>query len=140
MVAPLFRARGFDTVKAESQSLFFTNQWTRKGDTMVIVRYNQWEEFLEELQASGPEDRTLRLSFSLRYDGHGVPHLTMVAGYLARDTIVEFVHYLGLQPQDREGPRSKEIRTLFEDRRNFLEGLGFKVKSGRYHVPPTLQR
>ena len=107
---------------------------------MVIVRFNQWEEFLEELQATGPEDRTLRMTFSLRYDGQGVAHLTMVAGFLARDTIVEFVHYLGLQPREPESPRAQEIRTLFEERRKFLEGQGFKVKSGRYHVPPTLSR
>ena len=107
---------------------------------MVIVRFNRWEEFLEELEGSTPEDRTLRLEFSLRYDGHGAPHLTMVAGYVADGTIVEFVHYLGLQPPDGEGPRSKEIRNLFEDRRKYLEGEGFKVKPGRYHVPPTLHR
>src|SRR5712691_562485 len=107
---------------------------------MVIVRFNQWEEFLEELEATGPEDRTLRMSFSLRYDGQGVAHLTMVAGFLSRDTIVEFVHYLGLQPREPEGTRAQEIRTLFDERRKFLEGLGFKVKSGRYHVPPTLHR
>ena len=107
---------------------------------MVIIRFNQWEEFLEELQASGPDDRTLRLSFSLRYDGQGAPHLTMVAGYLGRDTIVEFIHYLGLQPRERDSPRAMEIQTLFEERRKFLEGRGFKVKSGRYHVPPTLHR
>src|SRR5436309_348404 len=40
---------------------------------MVIVRFNQWEEFLEELQATGPEDRTLRMTFSLRYDGEAGP-------------------------------------------------------------------
>lgn len=107
---------------------------------MIIVRFNEWEEFLEELQAATPEDRTVRQSFSLRYDGQGAPHLTMVAGYLARDTIVEFVHYLGLQPSDRKSQRSQEIRKLFEDRRKFLEGLGFLVKSGRYHVTPTLHR
>lgn len=107
---------------------------------MVIVRFNQWEEFLEELQASAPEDRTVRLGFSLRYDGHGAAHLTMVAGYLSRDTIVEFVHYLGLQPADRKTQRSQEIQTLFEERRKYLGGLGFTMKSGRYHVPPMLQR
>ena len=60
---------------------------TERGHIMVIVRFNQWEEFLEELQATGPEDRTLRMTFSLRYDGQGVAHLTMVAGFavLARD-------------------------------------------------------
>ncbi len=107
---------------------------------MVIVRFNQWEEFLEELTASGPEDRTVRLCFSLRYDGQGVPHLTMVAGYLARDTIVEFVHYLGLEPKDRQSSRAQEIRSLFDERRKYLEGIGMRVKPGRYHVPPTLQR
>ncbi len=107
---------------------------------MVIVRFNQWEEFLEELKANPSEDRTVRLTFSLRYDGHGVPHLTMVAGYLDRDTIVEFVHYLGLQPIDRKTQRAQEIQTLFDERKKLLEGLGFSVKSGRYHVPPTLQR
>jgi hypothetical protein len=107
---------------------------------MVIVRFNQWEEFLDELKASAPDDRAVRLTFSIRYDGQGVAHLTMVAGFLARSTIVEFVHYLGLEPRDRESQRSREIRTLFDERRKHLETLGFAVKSGRYHVPPTLHR
>ena len=107
---------------------------------MVIVRFNQWEEFLEELKASVREDRTVRLTLSLRYDGQQVPHLSMVVGYTDQTTIIEFVHYLGLQPRDPESSRSKEIRALTEERRKYLEGLGFRVKSGRYHVPPTLQR
>lgn len=69
-----------------------------------------------------------------------MPFLTMVAGYLERGTIVEFVHYLGLQPVDSKSQRAVEIQALFEERRKVLEGLGFTVKSGRYHVPPTLQR
>lgn len=107
---------------------------------MVIVRFNQLEEFLAELKANPPEDRMVRLTFSIRYDGQGVPHLTMVAGYLDRNTIVEFVHYLGLQPTDPQSQRAREIQTLLAERKRYLEGLGFSVKSGRYHVPPTLQR
>jgi hypothetical protein len=107
---------------------------------MVIVRFNQWEEFLAEMRESPPEDRTVRLTFSLRYDGQGVPHLTMVAGYRGRNTIVEFLHYLGLEPRDRGSSRSQEIRALFEERKKHLESLGWLVKSGRYHVPPTLAR
>jgi hypothetical protein len=53
---------------------------------------------------------------------------------------VEFVHYLGLQPVDTKSQRAVEIQALFEERRKMLEGLGFTVKSGRYHVPPTHQR
>ena len=113
---------------------------TERVHIMVIVRFNQWEEFLEELKASVREDRTVRLTLSLRYDGQQVPHLSMVVGYTDRTTIIEFVHYLGLQPRDRESSRSKEIQALTEERRKYLEGLGFRVKSGRYHVPPTLQR
>jgi hypothetical protein len=107
---------------------------------MVIVRFNQWTEFLDEMKAKPPEDRTVRVTFSVRYDGQGVAHLTMVAGYLERSTIVEFVHYLGLEPKDRTSARAQEIQALFEDRRKLLETQGFLVKSGRYHVPPTLQR
>ncbi len=107
---------------------------------MVIVRFNQWTEFLDEMKAKPPEDRTVRLTFSLRYDGQGVPHLTMVAGYLDRTTIVEFVQYLGLQPVDQKSQRAQEIKVLLEERRKFLEQTGFSVKSGRYHVPPSLHR
>jgi hypothetical protein len=107
---------------------------------MVIVRFNQWEEFLAELKSKPPDDRTVRLTFSLRYDGQGAPHLTMVAGYLDTGTIVEFVQYLGLQPTDRKGQRAQEIAQLFEERKKLLESLAFSIKSGRYHVPPTLQR
>lgn len=107
---------------------------------MVIVRFNQWEEFLDEVTVNLPDDRTIRLTMSIRYDGQGIAHLTMVAGFLSRNTIVEFVHYLGLQPLDRNSQRSQEIQSLFDDRKKYFEGLGFSVKSGRYHVPPTLSR
>lgn len=107
---------------------------------MVIVRFNQWPEFLDELKQNPPEDRTVRLTFSIRYDAQGVPYLTMVAGYLDHQTIVEFLHYLGLEPRDRQSSRSQEIRALLEERRKLLENLGFRVKSGRYHVPPMLAR
>jgi len=105
---------------------------------MVIVRFNQWEEFLDELKSSAGEDRTVRLTLSLRYDGQNVPHVSMVVGYADPRTIIEFVHYLGLQPHDPKSPRSGEIQLLLAERRMSLEGLGFRVKSGRYHVPPTL--
>jgi hypothetical protein len=104
---------------------------------MVIVRHNQWEEFLEELEAHPPEDHTVRLTFSLRWDKEEAPHLTMVAGYLNGQDIVEFVHYLGLQPADR---KSSQIQKLFEERRTHIESLGFRVASGRYHVPPNFKR
>jgi hypothetical protein len=107
---------------------------------MLIVRFNQWEEFLGELKASAREDRTVRLTLSLRYDRQQVPFLTMVVGYVDRSGIVEFVHYLGVQPRDRTCPRAREIASLIEERKKALEELGFRVKSGRYHVPPTLQR
>jgi hypothetical protein len=80
---------------------------------MVIVRFNQWTEFLDEMKAKPPEDRTVRVTFSIRYDGQGVPHLTMVAGYLEHSTIVEFIHYLGLEPADRTSTRAQEIKALF---------------------------
>ena len=107
---------------------------------MVIVRFNQWTEFLDEMRAKPPDDRTVRLTFSLRYDGQGAAHLTMVAGYMDGGTIVEFVQYLGLQPRDPASPRGREIQALFDERRRALEGLGFRVKPGRYHAPQTPQR
>lgn len=107
---------------------------------MTIVRFNQWEEFLAELQGSAREDRTVRLTLSLRYDGQQVPYLTMVAGYTDRSGIVEFVHYLGVQPRDCTCPKAQEIQTLIAERKKILEELGYLVKSGRYHVAPTLRR
>jgi hypothetical protein len=107
---------------------------------MMIVRFNQWEEFLAELKSSAREDRTVRLTLSLRYDSQQVPYLTLVAGYVDRSGIVEFVHYLGVQPRDRTCPRAREIQVLIEERKKILEELGFQVKSGRYHVPPTTRR
>ena len=104
---------------------------------MAIVRFNHWEEFLGELKASTREDRTVRLTLSLRYDAQQVPYLTMVVGYTDRTGIVEFVHYLGVQPRDRTCPRAREIQALLEERRKTLEELGYRVKSGRYHAPPT---
>ncbi|MGH7485212.1 MAG: hypothetical protein ACREMY_06345 [bacterium] len=107
---------------------------------MSIVRFHQWEEFLAELQCSARPDRTVRLTLSLRYDRQQVPFLTMVVGYTDHTGIVEFVHYLGVQPRDRTCPRAREIQALIEERKKALEELGYQVKSGRYHVPPTVQR
>ncbi len=107
---------------------------------MLIVRFNQWEEFLAELKASAREDRTVRLTLSLRYDRQQVPYMTMVVGYVDRLEIVEFVHYLGVQPKDRTCPRAREIASLIEERKKALEEFGFRVKSGRYHVPPSIRR
>ncbi|MGH9461345.1 MAG: hypothetical protein ACRD1X_09005 [Vicinamibacteria bacterium] len=106
---------------------------------MVIVRINQWEEFLEELDEHQPPDKVVRLTFSLRYDKRDVPYLTMVAGFLEGGTIVEFVQYLGRQP-DHRSKLSGEIQNLFHDRKRQLERLGYTVKSGRYHVPLNLPR
>jgi hypothetical protein len=104
---------------------------------MTIVRFNQWEEFLAELKGSVREDRTVRLTLSLRYDGQQVPYLTMVVGFTDGTGIMEYVHYLGVQPRDGTCSRAREIQALIEERKKTLEELGFKVKSGRYHVPPT---
>jgi hypothetical protein len=106
---------------------------------MVIVRLNDWNEFLTELRGLTAE-RVVRLTNSIRYDGRGAAHLTMVAGYLDGTSIVEFIHYLGLQPQDQKTERSRGIRALFEERRAALEREGFVVKPGRYHVPPPATR
>jgi len=106
---------------------------------MVIVRLNDWNEFLTELRGLTAE-RVVRLTNSIRYDGRGAAHLTMVAGYLDGTTIVEFIHYLGLQPQDQKTERALEIRALLEERRAVLEREGFVVKPGRYHVPPPATR
>ena len=106
---------------------------------MVIVRINQWEEVLEELEEHQPPDKVVRLTFSVRYDKREVPYLTMVAGFLDGTTIIEFVHYLGRQP-DPQSKLSGEIQNLFYDRKRQLERLGYTVKSGRYHVPLNLQR
>jgi len=107
---------------------------------MTIVRFNEWEEFLTELKSTVREDRTVRLTLSLRYDGQQVPYLTMVAGFTDRTGIMEYVHYLGVQPRDRTCPRAREIQALIDERKKALEELGFQVKSGRYHVPPTTRQ
>jgi len=107
---------------------------------MIIVRFNEWQEFVVEAKESPPEDQTVRLTFNLRHDGHGAPHLSMIAGYHARNSLVEFVQYLGLQPRDPASPRGREVQALFDERRRALEGLGVRVKPGRYHAPQTPQR
>ncbi len=104
---------------------------------MVIVRLNDWGEFNTELDAHMPRDRVVRLTLSIRYDARGIAYLTMVAGFLNAENIVEFVHYLGIQPQDPRSERAEQIKVIFEDRKRFLEMKGVVVKPGRYHVPPT---
>ncbi|HEV8673034.1 MAG TPA: hypothetical protein VGX21_03230 [Methylomirabilota bacterium] len=104
---------------------------------MAIIRFNQWKEFLDELAAERPPDGVVRLTFSLRYDGRGEPHLTLVAGYLLGDTIRECVEYLGLQPTDPKSQRAQEIEQRFRERKTLLEVQGYTVKAGRFHVPPS---
>ena len=107
---------------------------------MIVVRFNQWEEFVGEAKESPPEGETVRLTWNLRYDGQGAPHLSMIAGYHSGNTLVEFVQYLGLEPRDRNGTRAREIQELFDRRKRCLEALGLRVKPGRYHAPPALRR
>ena len=104
---------------------------------MVIVRLNRWEEFVEELRGASPEDRVVRLTVSLRYNDGRKPYRTLVAGYVSREQIVEYVQYLGVDPN---GDRREETEGLLEARKKVLEGLGYKVRSGRYHVPPNVRR
>lgn len=104
---------------------------------MVIVRFNRWEEFVEELRAASPEDRVIRLTVSLRYNDGKRPYRTLVAGYVSREQIVEYVQYLGADPN---GDRPVETETLLEGRKKTIESLGYKVCSGRYHVPPNVRR
>ena len=107
---------------------------------MTIVRFNNWDEFLTELKGSDRQDRTVRLTLSLRFDRQQVPYLTMVVGFTDHSGIVEFVHYLGVEPRDRTCAKARDIAALIEERKGILEGLGYKVRSGRYHVPPTSSR
>jgi hypothetical protein len=102
---------------------------------MVVIRFNQWDEFLDELKSDPPDDRIVRLTFSLRYNGQQTPYATMVAGYLGHNQIIEFVHYLGMRTTETNGHRSQEIATLFEERKKCLAAHGFEVRAGRYHVP-----
>jgi hypothetical protein len=104
---------------------------------MVIVRFNRWEEFVEELKGASPEDRVVRLTMSLRYTDGKRPYRTLVAGYVSREQIVEYVQYLGADPN---GDRREETETLVEARKKALEGLGYKVRAGRHHVPPNVRR
>ncbi len=106
---------------------------------MVIVRFHDWREFIDELDEAGESIRTVRLTFSLRYDRQNVPYLTMVAGFFEESRIVEFLHYLGLKPHP-QSPRAGEIQRLFHERKDQLQRLGYTVKAGRYHVPLTLPR
>jgi hypothetical protein len=59
----------------------------------------------------------------------------MVAGYLSRNRIIEFVHYLGVQTTETNGHRSREIATLLEEHKKSRAARGFEVRAGRYHVP-----
>jgi hypothetical protein len=102
---------------------------------MIVIRFNQWDEFLEELTSEPPENGVVRVTVSLRYNGTRTPYLTLVAGYLGGDQIVEFVHYLGQRRPEDDGERSRELTALLEERKRCLEDHGFTVRSGRYHVP-----
>lgn len=104
---------------------------------MVIVRFNRWEEFVEELKAAPPEHRIVRLTVSLRYTDGNRPYQTLVAGYIVGEQIVEFVQYLGT---NINGDRRAETDALVETRKKALQGLGYRVQAGRYHVPPNARR
>jgi hypothetical protein len=107
---------------------------------MTVIRFNQWQEFVEELQSSPPENRVVRVTVSLRYDGRMSPYATLVAGYLCDNQIVEFVRYLGPRPCAPDGHYERELQEMLADFRERLEKLGYQVKSGRYHVPFVARR
>lgn len=104
---------------------------------MIIVRFNRWEEFIEELKANPSEDKVVRLTVSLRYNGERRPYRTLVAGFVSKSQIVEYVQYLGTAAN---GERQEEIEAHLEARKKVLETIGYKVRAGRYHVPPNLGR
>jgi len=104
---------------------------------MVIIRFNRWEEFVNELKGASPEDRVIRLTVSLRYNDGKRPYRTLVAGYVSQEQIVEYVQYLGADPN---GDQRVETEALSEACKKTLEGLGYKVRAGRYHVPPNVRR
>lgn len=104
---------------------------------MVIVRFNRWEEFLEELKGSSVEEKVVRLTVSLRYNGDRRHYRTLVAGFVSRSQIVEYVQYLGAAAN---GEHQEEIESHLEARRKMLDALGYRVRSGRYHVPPNMGR
>jgi hypothetical protein len=104
---------------------------------MVIIRFNRWEEFVEELKSVSPEDRVIRLTVSLRYTDGKRPYRTLVAGYVSREQIVEYVQYLGA---DANGDRREETEALVETRTKVLQTLGYTIRAGRYHVPPNVRR
>jgi hypothetical protein len=107
---------------------------------MIVIRFNQWDEFVEELKSDPPDNGVVRVTVSLRYNGGRTPHLTLVAGYFGGDQIVEFVHYLGQRRLEDDGARSRELAALVEERKRCLEHHGFKVRSGRYHVPALVHQ
>ena len=105
---------------------------------MVIVRLNDWTEFLNELERDPPKDRVVRLTFSLRSDHQpDLGDLTMVAGYLRQEEIVEVVDLLGHLPSDNRSDRAGALQSLLEERKRLLESKGMTVRPGRY-IPPTM--
>jgi hypothetical protein len=107
---------------------------------MTVIRFNQWREFVEELESSPPDDRVVRVTASLRYDGQKTPYATLVAGCMCDDRIVEYVRYLGPRPCASDGRYEREITEMLADVRGRLEKLGYRVRSGRYHVPFVARR
>jgi hypothetical protein len=102
---------------------------------MTVIRFNQWRDFVEELNSSPPKDRVVRITASLRYDDRSIPFMTLVAGYQRDDHIVEFVRYLGRRASSPSGSYDRGVQELLADFRSRLGKLGYEVKAGRYHVP-----
>jgi hypothetical protein len=96
---------------------------------MSVVRLALWEEFIDALTKNPPESRIVQLTFSVRYSSRASSDTVICAWYVTRDGFFEFVEGLYRVPGYREIP--PRMQKVFEERRKELEGLGFKVESGR---------
>lgn len=101
---------------------------------MPLVRFEDWTEFVSELEAHAPTHRTVNLTLSVRYATAGDHPLSLVAWCETRKNWV--VHADDLHPalgEDRDRFATR-VDSLVRARKDQLEHEGFVVSPGRLRV------
>ncbi len=99
---------------------------------MPVTGIARWEEFVEKLKTTPPEDQTVQLTFGIRYSEQGIPYITLITGYADGDSYCELAEYLAFARLGRDRSSSVAMQARLDGRKKELEAMGFVVAPGRY--------
>ena len=98
----------------------------------MIVRFDNWTQFLDEITRNPPEAGIVNLTVSVRYGTRSNPTATIAAWYVSRKAFVVFIDPL----IDQTAQQVVTMRSLFETRRRELEERALTVYGGPAGAAP----